>query len=210
MRIIGGSAAGTILKVPKGFEVRPTPDLVRQAIFNSLGPRVGGRRGAGGFCRNRRIESGMPQPRRGQRRLRRKIKPPRPIHPAKPRPGPPARGRAGNSRSGRFRRPGAICRRRLSIRFAPGRSALRRKKCQPPLDLPRPTIAGRRQPRQNFSAPAGFSFSATPNATPWIFPPSGMRRKMLKHGDTRDPFSATHSPMILTSARFRRRPSNSP
>ena len=42
MRIIGGSAAGTILKVPKGFEVRPTPDLVRQAIFNSLGPRVAG------------------------------------------------------------------------------------------------------------------------------------------------------------------------
>lgn len=42
MRIIGGSAAGTILKVPKGFGVRPTPDLVRQAIFNSLGPRVDG------------------------------------------------------------------------------------------------------------------------------------------------------------------------
>jgi 16S rRNA (guanine966-N2)-methyltransferase len=40
MRIIGGSAAGTILKVPKGFNVRPTPDLVRQAIFNSLGARV--------------------------------------------------------------------------------------------------------------------------------------------------------------------------
>jgi len=42
MRIIGGSAAGTILKVPKGFEVRPTPDLVRQAVFNSLGARVAG------------------------------------------------------------------------------------------------------------------------------------------------------------------------
>ena len=42
MRIIGGSAAGTILKAPKGFEVRPTPDLVRQAVFNSLGPRVAG------------------------------------------------------------------------------------------------------------------------------------------------------------------------
>ena len=42
MRIIGGSAAGTILKVPKGFDVRPTPDLVRQAIFNSLGDRVVG------------------------------------------------------------------------------------------------------------------------------------------------------------------------
>ena len=40
MRIIGGSAAGRILKVPPGFEVRPTPDLVRQAIFNSLGHRV--------------------------------------------------------------------------------------------------------------------------------------------------------------------------
>ena len=40
MRIIGGTAAGRILKVPKGYEVRPTPDLVRQAIFNSLGERV--------------------------------------------------------------------------------------------------------------------------------------------------------------------------
>lgn len=40
MRIIGGTAAGLLLKAPKGFDVRPTPDLVRQAIFNSLGPRV--------------------------------------------------------------------------------------------------------------------------------------------------------------------------
>jgi 16S rRNA (guanine966-N2)-methyltransferase len=40
MRIIGGSAAGRILKVPKGYEVRPTPDLVKQAVFNSLGGRV--------------------------------------------------------------------------------------------------------------------------------------------------------------------------
>jgi 16S rRNA (guanine(966)-N(2))-methyltransferase RsmD len=44
MRIIGGSAAGLILKVPQGFDVRPTPDLVRQAIFNSLGGRVEGAR----------------------------------------------------------------------------------------------------------------------------------------------------------------------
>ena len=42
MRIIGGSAAGTILKAPRGFEVRPTPDLVRQAVFNSLAPRIAG------------------------------------------------------------------------------------------------------------------------------------------------------------------------
>jgi 16S rRNA (guanine966-N2)-methyltransferase len=40
MRIIGGAAGGFLLKAPKGFEVRPTPDLVRQAVFNSLGPRV--------------------------------------------------------------------------------------------------------------------------------------------------------------------------
>jgi 16S rRNA (guanine966-N2)-methyltransferase len=44
MRIIGGTAAGRILKAPKGFEVRPTPDLVRQAVFNSLGDRVRGAR----------------------------------------------------------------------------------------------------------------------------------------------------------------------
>jgi 16S rRNA (guanine966-N2)-methyltransferase len=40
MRIIGGLAAGRLLKVPPGYDVRPTPDLVRQAIFNSLGQRV--------------------------------------------------------------------------------------------------------------------------------------------------------------------------
>jgi 16S rRNA (guanine966-N2)-methyltransferase len=44
MRIIGGTAAGTLLKAPKGFAVRPTPDLVKQAIFNSLGDRVVGAR----------------------------------------------------------------------------------------------------------------------------------------------------------------------
>lgn len=42
MRIIGGKSGGRKLKVPKGFDVRPTPDLVKQAIFNSLGPRVQG------------------------------------------------------------------------------------------------------------------------------------------------------------------------
>jgi 16S rRNA (guanine(966)-N(2))-methyltransferase RsmD len=42
MRIIGGIAGGTILKAPKGLGVRPTPDLVRQAVFNSLGERVVG------------------------------------------------------------------------------------------------------------------------------------------------------------------------
>jgi 16S rRNA (guanine(966)-N(2))-methyltransferase RsmD len=42
MRIIGGKSGGRLLKVPKGYDVRPTPDLVKQAIFNSLGQRVQG------------------------------------------------------------------------------------------------------------------------------------------------------------------------
>jgi 16S rRNA (guanine966-N2)-methyltransferase len=44
MRITGGNAARRILKVPKGLAVRPTPDLVKQAVFNSLGVRVVGAR----------------------------------------------------------------------------------------------------------------------------------------------------------------------
>jgi 16S rRNA (guanine966-N2)-methyltransferase len=44
MRIIGGTAAGRTLKAPKGQDARPTLDLVRQALFNSLGDRVVGAR----------------------------------------------------------------------------------------------------------------------------------------------------------------------
>lgn len=44
MRITGGQAARRHLKVPKGLDVRPTPDRVKQAIFNSLGDRVAGAR----------------------------------------------------------------------------------------------------------------------------------------------------------------------
>lgn len=40
MRITGGTAGKRILKAPKGLDVRPTPDLVKQAVFNSLGGRV--------------------------------------------------------------------------------------------------------------------------------------------------------------------------
>ena len=42
MRITGGKEARRRLKVPKGLAVRPTPDLVKQAVFNSLGERVQG------------------------------------------------------------------------------------------------------------------------------------------------------------------------
>lgn len=38
MRIITGSARGRTLVVPKGDQVRPTADRVRQAVFSALGP----------------------------------------------------------------------------------------------------------------------------------------------------------------------------
>jgi len=44
MRITGGQAARRHLKVPKGLDVRPTPDRVKQAVFNSLGDCVMGAR----------------------------------------------------------------------------------------------------------------------------------------------------------------------
>jgi 16S rRNA (guanine966-N2)-methyltransferase len=44
MRITGGKHARRLLKAPKGLDVRPTPDLVKQAVFNSLGARVQGAR----------------------------------------------------------------------------------------------------------------------------------------------------------------------
>ena len=44
MRIIGGQAAGRLLRVPPGLDVRPTPDKVKLAVFNSLGDRVVGAR----------------------------------------------------------------------------------------------------------------------------------------------------------------------
>jgi 16S rRNA (guanine966-N2)-methyltransferase len=40
MRITGGHAARRLLKVPRGLDIRPTPDRVKQAIFNSLGDRL--------------------------------------------------------------------------------------------------------------------------------------------------------------------------
>jgi len=44
VRIIGGMAGGRRLRVPGGTAVRPTPDLVRQAVFNSLAARIAGAR----------------------------------------------------------------------------------------------------------------------------------------------------------------------
>ena len=42
MRVTGGILRGRLIKVPKGDEVRPTQDMVRQAVFSSLAERIPG------------------------------------------------------------------------------------------------------------------------------------------------------------------------
>ncbi|HEX5092559.1 MAG TPA: 16S rRNA (guanine(966)-N(2))-methyltransferase RsmD [Burkholderiales bacterium] len=42
MRIIGGAFRGRRLAVPEGAELRPTPDRVRETLFNWLGQRLDG------------------------------------------------------------------------------------------------------------------------------------------------------------------------
>lgn len=42
MRVIGGKARGQALYAPRGARVRPTPDRVREALFNILAPVVEG------------------------------------------------------------------------------------------------------------------------------------------------------------------------
>jgi len=42
MRVIAGTARGMKLKAPKGMQVRPTADRVKEALFSILGPRIPG------------------------------------------------------------------------------------------------------------------------------------------------------------------------
>lgn len=42
LRVLTGSAKGRKLSVPPGYEVRPTPEMVRGALFNIIGERVVG------------------------------------------------------------------------------------------------------------------------------------------------------------------------
>lgn len=44
LRIIGGTWRGRKLRFPPSPEIRPTPDRVRETLFNWLGPRVPGAR----------------------------------------------------------------------------------------------------------------------------------------------------------------------
>ena len=42
MRVIGGEFRSRVLKSPPGLDVRPTPDRLREALFNILAPRIEG------------------------------------------------------------------------------------------------------------------------------------------------------------------------
>jgi 16S rRNA (guanine966-N2)-methyltransferase len=44
LRIIGGRHRGRRLRFPDGVEIRPTPDRVRETLFNWLQPRIAGAR----------------------------------------------------------------------------------------------------------------------------------------------------------------------
>jgi len=44
MRIIAGTARGMRLHAPKGMEIRPTLDRVRESLFNIIGPEIAGAR----------------------------------------------------------------------------------------------------------------------------------------------------------------------
>jgi 16S rRNA (guanine966-N2)-methyltransferase len=44
LRIIGGRHRGRKLAIPAGVEIRPTPDRVRETLFNWLQPRIDGAR----------------------------------------------------------------------------------------------------------------------------------------------------------------------
>ncbi|HIJ73958.1 MAG TPA: 16S rRNA (guanine(966)-N(2))-methyltransferase RsmD [Candidatus Hydrogenedentes bacterium] len=44
MRVIAGQAKGAKLVAPKGIDVRPTLDRVRESLFNILAPRLSGAR----------------------------------------------------------------------------------------------------------------------------------------------------------------------
>ena len=42
MRVIGGEFRSRLLKSPPGVETRPTPDRLRESLFNILAPRIEG------------------------------------------------------------------------------------------------------------------------------------------------------------------------
>ena len=48
MRVIGGEFRSRVLKSVPGLDTRPTPDRLREALFNVLAPRIAGTVFAGG------------------------------------------------------------------------------------------------------------------------------------------------------------------
>jgi len=50
MRVIGGEFRSRLLKSLPGLDVRPTPDRLREALFNVLAPRIEGARVLDGYA----------------------------------------------------------------------------------------------------------------------------------------------------------------
>ena len=71
IRIVGGIYRGFRLRTPKGRSVRPTPDRVREALFNILGNRVVGARVVDCFAGTGALGAGRNRWDRGDRTDRR-------------------------------------------------------------------------------------------------------------------------------------------
>ena len=70
MRVIGGEFRSRVLKSVPGLDVRPTPDRLREALFNVLAPRIEGATFADlyagtGSVGNLRIGTARPGPGKG-------------------------------------------------------------------------------------------------------------------------------------------------
>lgn len=50
MRVVGGIFRGRVLEEFKGYEIRPTSDMVRESLFNILRDRIGGAHFLDLFC----------------------------------------------------------------------------------------------------------------------------------------------------------------
>ena len=71
LRIIGGDLARPALRFPAAADIRPTPDRVRETLFNWLGGHIAGRPLPGPVRRQRRPRPRGALARRGTRDLRR-------------------------------------------------------------------------------------------------------------------------------------------
>ena len=71
MRVITGSARGRRLKTPENYDIRPTTDNVKESVFNIIQFDIEGRRVLDLFAGTGQLRHRMPEPRGGERGVRR-------------------------------------------------------------------------------------------------------------------------------------------